>query len=154
MDSDCYIFVKSLSSNTYLIGPAEISWVVLEKIIRPRSSRRRESSKYGYDSLCHSSESNRCAQQARKQEKAKSVEEERGRRDAFIPSVMKDKRHNIKTFGRPSFIVSLLGASADCVCEKGVIWFSVPCPVAKARDDQAICSTDLPASLKLSALKY
>ena len=51
--------------------------------------------------------------------KARSGEEGRGRRDTFISSAMKDKRHNIKTFGRPSFTVSLLWSCVHvCVCER------------------------------------
>lgn len=55
---------------------------------------------------------------------------------------MKDKRHNIKKFGRSSFNVSLLRASfLACVGSKRKIWFSSPFLIAG--------NLDLPLSAKL-----
>lgn len=152
--------MKSLANKAFLIGPAEINRVLLKRIIRPWGFRRRMNcwhctvrvvSTDTILSVIHQKVIDVPSRAENKRKEARSGEEERGRRDTFISSAMKDKRHNIKTFGRPSFTVSLLWAwvwlcVSVCVClcvcvwegEKRVIWFSVPCLIAKDGDDQAI----------------
>lgn len=88
--------VKSLSNNAFLIGleenPIEADHMTLRRhMLYELLTLYSDSSKHSYDSQCHSSGGNRCAQKARKQENVRSVREERGRRDTFISSVMKDK---------------------------------------------------------------